>query len=184
VEAERRGLANLRTTPDALEVLMRPDVVKMFEDLNVLRPEEVHARVEVELEAYILKRQIEYRVLMNMARSVILPAAIKYQNGLVTNIQGVSSVLGEAAGELTAAQRSLLHSAGILVQDLHRVANELESVHDAAELHESALLKAKAYAHEVMPKLDALADICSEMERVVDDAIWPLPKFAELLFTR
>ena len=183
-EAERRGLANLRTTPDALEVLMRPDVVKMFDDLKVLRPEEVHARVEVELEAYILKRQIEYRVLMNMARSVIMPAVIKYQNGLVTNIQGLNAVLGSEVGELSAAQRTLLLRACELTQELHGAANALEALHDQAEAQDAVLDKAKGYAHEVMPQMEALAAICSELERVVDDAIWPLPKFAELLFTR
>ena len=156
----------------------------MFSDMHVLRPEELHARVEVELEAYILKRQIECLVLLNMARSIIMPAAMKYQNGLVTNIQGVAAVLGEASEELTAAQRTLLRSAGERIQALHQAADALEAAHDGAESNDTVLARAKAYAHDVMPRMDALALLCSELERTVDDAIWPLPKFAELLFTR
>ena len=82
------------------------------------------------------------------------------------------------------AQRTLLRHVGKLIQALHAGADELERIHDAAESQDTVLGKAKSYAHEVMPQVEVLAAICSELEQAVDDALWPLPKFAELLFTR
>jgi glutamine synthetase len=183
-EAARRGLNNLRTTPEALEVLTRPEVIDLFERMQVLRPEELHARVEVDLEGYLLKREIEQRVLLNMARNTILPAAIGYSNTLIANIQGVESVLGAAGAAHTVAQRELLERVGAAMQQVHALAAELESVHHAAEALPTALDRAKSVSNHVVPKLAELGAACSELERWVDDAVWPLPKFSELLFTR
>jgi glutamine synthetase len=183
-EAARRGLNNLRTTPEALEVLTRPEVIDLFERMQVLRPEELHARVEVDLEGYLLKREIEQRVLLNMARNTILPAAIGYSNTLIANIQGVESVLGAAGAAHTVAQRELLERVGAAMQRVHGLAAELESLHHTAEALPTALDRAKSVSNHVVPKLAELGAACSELERWVDDAVWPLPKFSELLFTR
>ncbi len=183
-EAARRGLANLRTTPDALEVLTRPEVIALFERMQVLRPEELHARVEVDLEGYLLKREIEQRVLLSMARNTILPASIAYTSNLLANIQGMEAVMGAEGFLHTAAQRDLLGHVSAAVQRVHALAGEVETLHHEAELHPSALERARAVSYTVVPKLAELGAACSELERWVDDAMWPLPKFSELLFTR
>ena len=183
-EAEKRGLSNLRTTPDALEVFSRDEVVDLFESQGVLRQEEMAARVEVELENYIMKRQIEYRVLLGMCKNSILPAAIRYQNGLLSNVQQLSAVLGKQAGDFSGAQIDMIKQAGQLIQDLHASAAEMEAIHDKAESAKDAMATAKLFADEVVPSMDKVADICGKLESLVDDGEWPLPKFSELLFTR
>ena len=183
-EAKKRGLSNLKNTPEALEVLNRKEVVELFESQGVLRKEEVAARVEVELENYIMKRQIEYRVLLNMSRNSILPAAVRFQNGLLNNVGQLNQVLGKDASKYSGAQVALIKGAGALIQDLHAACEEMEAIHDKAESGKSALITARAFAEKVVPSMDKVAEICANLETVVDDADWPLPKFSELLFTR
>ncbi len=183
-EAKKRGLSNLKNTPEALEVLNRKEVVELFESQGVLRKEEVAARVEVELENYIMKRQIECRVLMNMSRNMILPAAVRFQNGLLTNVGQLSEVLGKESGKYSEAQVQLIKKAGQLIQDLHVGCNKLEAVHDKAESGKTLMANAQMFAEQVVPNMDLVADVCSQLETLVDDADWPLPKFSELLFTR
>ncbi len=184
VEAKKRGLSNLKNTPEALEVFSRKEVIKLFENQQVLAKEELSARVEVELENYILKSQIEYRVLLEMARGTILPTVLKYQNQLLTNVQGLKEVFGKDAGALSIAQMELLKTAGQWMQKLHVDANKLEALHDQAESAKTASAKAKQYAEKVVPGMTELAGCCSALESLVDDALWPFPKLAELLFTK
>jgi glutamine synthetase len=184
VEAEKRGLSNLRNTPEALNVLNRKEVQELFEKVGVLSKEELAARVEVDLENYILKRQIEYRVLLDMARSTIMPAAIRFQSGLLTNVEQLTTVLGKEASKFSVAQMDMIKSAGAVIQGLHSAAAKMEEVHDKAEGANNALSKAREYAEKVVPCMDEVADQCAKLELMVDDAQWPLPKFTELLFTR
>jgi len=183
-EAARRGLSNLRTTPEALDVFNRPEVRDMFESLQILRPEELHARVEVELENYILKRQIECRVLSDMSRNKVLPAVVKYQNGLLENVSRLREVLGKEADSFSEAQLDMIRKAGEWVQRLHKTTAELSAAHDAVESRAHAMEKATGYAQEILPLMDQVGECCSVLEQLVDDAVWPLPKFSELLFTR
>lgn len=184
VEAKKRGLSNLRNTPQALEVFNRPEIIEMFEKQQVLRKEELQARVEVELENYILKRQIEFRMLLSIARNTILPAALQYQNGLLDNVQSLSVVMGKGAGALSTAQLELIKQSGEKIQELHQLAAAMETVHRTVEGLESVLARAHGFADKVVPKMEDLAMCCSELEVMVDDQNWPLPKFSELLFTR
>jgi glutamine synthetase len=184
VEAAKRGLSNLTNTPDALAVFNRPEVIALFEKQQVLRKEELHARYEVEMENYILKRQIETHVLLQMARGSILPAAVDYQSQLLMNVQGLNDVLGKEAAKYSGAQLDLIKKAGALIQQMHAEANTLQSTHDDLESIESVAKKAKGYAEKVMPLMESLGATCAELEVTVDDALWPLPKFTELLFTR
>lgn len=183
-EAARRGLSNLRTTPEALSVFNRDEVRDMFEKLQILRPEELHARVEVELENYIMKRQIEFRVLLDLARNRILPAVLRHQNGLLENVSKLREVLGSEADAMSGAQIAMIKEAGALVQRIHTLSDELEAKHDAVEAAESAMARAEGFAQDLLPLMDELGECCSALESIVDDAVWPLPKFGELLFTR
>jgi glutamine synthetase len=183
-EAARRGLSNLRTTPEALSVFNREEVRDMFDALQILRPEELHARVEVELENYIMKRQIEFRVLLDLARNRILPAVLRHQNGLLENVSKLREVLGSEADAMSVAQIAMIKEAGALVQRIHTLSDELEAKHDAVEAADNAMARAEGFAQDLLPLMDELGDCCSALESIVDDSVWPLPKFGELLFTR
>lgn len=184
VEATKRGLSNLKNTPEALEVFNRPEVIALFEKQQVLRKEEIHARYEVEMENYILKRQIETHVLLQIARGSILPAAMDYQSEILVNVQGLQDVLGKESGNYTGAQLELIKQAGDLIQQVHAESNQLQKVSNALDSVVSVSEKARGYAEDVLPLMESLGDTCSKLELTVDDALWPLPKFTELLFTR
>ena len=99
-------------------------------------------------------------------------------------MEQLNTVLGKEASKFSAAQMSMIQSAGSVIQELHSVSAKMEEVHDRAEGAKNALEKARAYAEKVVPCMEAVADCCAQLELMVDDAQWPLPKFTELLFTR
>ena len=183
-EAKKRGLSNLRSTPEALSVFTRKEVVSLFEDLGVLRKEELGARVEVEFENYIMKRQIEYRVLIDMCKNSVLPAAIRHQNGLLDNVGQLDAVLGKEAKSYSGAQIDMIKEAGELIQELYAAIANMEAIHEKAESAKNPLESAKTFADKLVPSMDAASNICAKLESLVADADWPLPKFSELLFTR
>ena len=131
-----------------------------------------------------MKRQIETHVLLQMARGSILPAAVDYQSEMLVNVQGLQDVLGKEGSKYTGAQLDLIKQAGVLIQRVHAESNELQSIYDGLEGVESVSEKAKGYAEKIFPQMEALGETCSQLELTVDDALWPLPKFTELLFTR
>ena len=96
----------------------------------------------------------------------------------------LNSVLGKQAEGFTGAQLDMIKKAGHLIQDLHAAAENMEAIHDKAEGAKNALASAKAFAEKLVPSMEQVADICGQLESVVDDGEWPLPKFSELLFTR
>jgi glutamine synthetase len=99
-EAESRGLNNFKDTPRALGVWSEEKTIKMFQSLNILTPREIEARKEIDFENYVHKIQIEARFIGDMAQNQIIPAVVEYQNKLIQNVQGLISVLGDAAKKL------------------------------------------------------------------------------------
>jgi len=185
VEAKKRGLSNLINTPQALEVWERKEVVKLFEEMNVLHPLEVEARVEVDYENYILKRQIEARISADLAQNHIIPAAITYQNRLIENAKGLIDVLGATAGKKAASvQVELITSISEHLSVVKQTADELLAERRKIDAMESAKDKAKEYAEVVMPLMNKIRTHADELEMLVDDEIWPMPKLREILFTR
>ncbi|MDP4586581.1 MAG: glutamine synthetase type III, partial [Flavobacteriales bacterium] len=185
VEAKKRGLSNLINTPQALEVWERKEVVKLFEEMNVLHPLEVEARVEVDYENYILKRQIEARISADLAQNHIIPAAITYQNRLIENARGLVDVLGATAGKKAATvQIELITSISEHLSIVKQTADELLAERRKIDAMESAKDKAKEYAEVVMPLMNKIRTHADELEMLVDDEIWPMPKLREILFTR
>jgi len=181
-EAARRGLSNFKTTPEALEALGSEKAKELFLGLGIYTERELEARLEILLEEYVKKIQIEARVLGDMATVQILPAAIQYQNQLVQNITGL-----KAAGLPEESYRTQVKLAGIISGHIQTVndevtemiearkrANEVESMHERADL----------YCHDVRPHFDAIRYHCDKLEGLVDDKLWPLPKYRELLFLR
>ena len=183
-EAKKRGLSNLTDTPTALAVWGRKEVADLFASLGVLTPEELHARQEVEYENYIMKRQIEARIAGDMATNIVLPAAIAYQNMLIENISGLTDVFGKDAKALTAGQREVLAEVSNAVSELHTSTSKLREERAKINKMEDIAKRAVKYGSVVTPLIEEVGTHCARLEQLVDNEIWPLPKFQEMLFTR
>lgn len=184
-EAAKRGLSNLKDTPRALKIWSDKKVAKLFNDMNVLTPRELEARQEIEFESYILKMQIEARLMGDLVQTHIIPAVVEYQNRLVQNIQGIIAIMGDKAGRV-AAQSQLQ-----LVEKISGHLNKMKSTCDTmlqarkeANKIEHAEEKALAYCDKVKVYFDEIRYNADKLELLVDDELWPLPKFREMLFTR
>ena len=182
-EAKKRGLSNNKTTPEALKAQISKKAFDLYEEMDVMSKVEVEARHEIELEEYILRIQIEGRVLGDIARNHVIPTAINYQNTLITNVSGLKEIFGKDFEKLAAEQIDLIkkisaHIAGInskvnAMTDERKKANKLEG-QKAAE----------AYCNKVRTYFEEIRYHCDKLELLVDDNIWPLVKYRELLFTR
>ena len=182
-EAAKRGLSNNKTTPEALKAQISEKVVELYEEMNVMSKVEVEARHEIELEEYILRIQIESRVLGDIARNHVIPTGIGYQNTLIENVSGLKEIFGNDFKKLAAEQIDLIkkisaHIAGInskinAMTDERKKANKLVG-QKAAE----------AYCNKVRPYFEEIRYHCDKLELLVDDNLWPLVKYRELLFTR
>ena len=183
-EAKKRGLSNLTTTPEALTVWGRKEVIDLFDQMKVLHPAEMEARQEVEYEKYVMHRQIEANILIDMARNTILPAAISYQNFLLENIIGVEEVFGKKGKNMTFPQRDILTKTSTLVNELYAALSNLKENKIEVNSRKNPHKIADGYGTVIMPLIEELGDICTQLEGLIDNELWPLPKFHELLFTR
>ena len=183
-EAKKRGLSNLTTTPEALTVWGRKEVIDLFDQMKVLHPAEMEARQEVEYEKYVMHRQIEANILIDMARNTILPAAISYQNFLLENIIGVEEVFGKKGKNMTFPQRDILTKTSTLVNELYAALSNLKENKIEVNSRKNPHKIADGYGTVIMPLIEELGEICTQLEGLIDNELWPLPKFHELLFTR
>ena len=183
-EAKKRGLSNLTTTPEALTVWGRKEVIDLFDQMKVLHPAEMEARQEVEYEKYVMHRQIEANILIDMARNTILPAAISYQNFLLENIIGVEEVFGKKGKNMTFPQRDILTKTSTLVNELYEALSNLKENKIEVNSRKNPHKIAEGYGTVIMPLIEELGEICTQLEGLIDNELWPLPKFHELLFTR
>ncbi len=181
-EAAVRGLSNIKTTPKALDALISDKSTKLFQDSGVFTAREAHARHEILLEDYYKKLQIEGRVIGEMVTNVIIPSAIVYQNTLIQNVKGLQDIgLGE---ENYSAQiliiKEISKHVNFIKDNVHamieerKIANKMESSRDKAIAYDE---KVKSYFAPIRYHVDKL-------ELMVDDNLWPLPKFRELLFIK
>ncbi|MFT5820273.1 MAG: glutamine synthetase [Crocinitomix sp.] len=184
-EAEKRGLSNFKDTPRALDVYSNKEVKELFNKLGILSPVELEARHEIELENYILKIQIEARVLGDIAKNHIMPVAIEYQNVLINNAQGLIDVLGDEAGKDAAkTQINFIKSISKHVNGMNDKVNLMIAERKKANVMEDSREKAYAYCDNVKSMFDEIRYHADKLEIMVDDQLWPLPKLRELLFTK
>lgn len=185
IEAEKRGLSNLKDTPRALDVYARKEVEELFNRLGILSPVELEARHEIELENYILKIQIEARIMGDIAKNHIMPAAIEYQNVLLKNAQGLIDILGEEEGkEAARTQINFIKSISKHVNGLNDKVNLMIAERKKANVLDDARDKAYAYCDNVKSRFDEIRYHADKLEIMIDDNSWPLPKLRELLFTK
>lgn len=183
-EAAKRGLSNLKDTPRAIKTMVDKNTKKLFAELEVFTEKELEARYEIELENYILKLQIESRVLGDIARNHILPTAFKYQNVLLQNIKGMNDVFGKESKELTVTQRDVLKQLSLHVNTVKQKTDEMLEERKKANKIESPEEKALAYCDKVKPFFDEIKYHSDKLELLIDDTYWPLPKLREMLFTK
>ncbi len=184
-EAEKRGLSNISHVPQSLMHYADKQAKEVFLQEKIFNETELQSRLEVELEKYTMKVQIESRVLGDLAINHIVPTAVKYQNRLLKNLMGLKEIFPEEEYEVMSADRKELvkdiskrvTAIKVLVREMinaRKVANQITSHKD----------KAFAYEETVKPYLDKIRDHIDHLEMEIDDEIWPLPKYRELLFTK
>ncbi len=184
-EAEKRGLANLKDTPRALKVWHDKKVAKLFDEMGVLSPRELDARREIEFENYILKIQIESRLMGDITQNYLIPATVEYQNKLILNVQGLINILGEKDGkEASKAQMSLIQRISEHMNAMKSASDNMLVQRKLANKIEEAEEKAIAYCDHVKSTFEEIRYHADKLELLVDDELWPLPKFREMLFTR
>jgi glutamine synthetase len=182
-EAERRGLPNVKTTPLALDAYLTDRSKKLFESNDIYTHAELEARHEIMLEAYIKKVQIEARVMGELATSVILPSAVKYQNILLENIRGLKDA--GLPAESYANQLSILEDISKHISSMSNGVKNMIDERKKANTLSDTREKAIAYCDNVKGKyFDPIRYQVDKLELVVDDAHWQLPKYREMLFLR
>ncbi len=181
-DAESRGLANVKTTPLALDAMVTEKAKHLYESNRVYSHTELEARHEIELEKYIKKVQIEGRLMVELATTYVLPAAITYQNKLIQNVRG----LKEIGIEGDCNQRTaLLNKISQHINEAGRLTDEMLEARKRCNAIEGTREKAIAYCTEVKEKyFDAIRYNVDKLEQMVDDKEWTLPKYRELLFIR
>lgn len=184
-EAKKRGLSNLKDTPRALTVWSNKQFIDLFDEMNVLSPRELAARQEIEFENYIMKIQIEARVIGEMVQNFILPATVNYQNKLMENVQGLMDVLGAKEGKVAAkAQIDVIKRISTYTNEMKDLADKMRLARKEANNIEDMEKKAIAYCDTVKVHFDAIRYNADKLELLIDDEEWRLPKFREMLFTR
>lgn len=181
-EAAKRGLSNFKTTPEALDVLNKPETSKMFADMGIYSERELHARYEIVLEEYVKRVQIESRVLGYLTTNHILPAAVEYQNSLISNVKGLKELGLEEKSY--AAQLNLLKVISGHIQEINDNVESMIAERKKANKMEDNRKKAEAYCTKIKARFDKIRYHVDKLELLIDDKIWPMPKYREMLFLK
>jgi len=184
-EAKKRGLTNVANPVDALRAYLSRKATRLFKSTNVLVDKEIRARYEVVLEKFVKKIQIEANVLGDLATNHIQPTAIKYQNFLIENVTRLKNLFDTIEFE---------GMAGLQIENIKDISNhmilikqgvaDMRQARKLADQQDSSEKKAAAYYTKVLPFFGVIRSHIDALELLVDNEIWPLPKYRELLFTR
>ncbi len=184
-EAAQRGLSNIPDTPHALKSLLKPEAIRLFTEHNILTEREVRARYEIKLENYVRKVQIESRVMGDLAINHIIPIAIRYQNQLIDNVKGLKEVLDNktyvalSKNQLDTIREISEHIA-VIREQVNKMVDTRKEVNRIENIEELAI----AYQSRIIPFFEEIRYHADKLELMVDNELWPLPKYRELLFIR
>ena len=184
IEAGKRGLSNNKTTPLALKEQVSKKTIALYEGLGIMNKIEIEARHEIEVEEYAMHIQIEARVLGDIARNHVIPTAIKYQNILIENVQGIKDIYGKDFKKLAKEQMNLIESISSHIENINGGITDMINARKKANKIEDSEKRAIAYCDKIRPYFEEIRYHCDKLELLVDDEIWPLTKYRELLFTR
>lgn len=181
-EAARRGLSNHKTTPEALRENITDKAITLFEEMGVLSKVELIARYEIALEEYVKTVQIESRVLGDIARNHVVPTAVRYQNTLIENVRGLKEIFGDAYQEVASEQIELIRHISEHIKVIHSTVEAMIEARKRANHLATFVERADAYCNEVKPFFDEIRYHCDKLELMIDDELWTLTKYRELLF--
>lgn len=181
-EAARRGLSNHKTTPEALRENITDKAIALFEEMGVLSKVELIARYEIALEEYVKTVQIESRVLGDIARNHVVPTAVRYQNTLIENVRGLKEIFGDAYQEVASEQIGLIRHISEHIKVIHSTVEAMIEARKRANHLATFVERADAYCNEVKPFFADIRYHCDKLELMIDDELWTLTKYRELLF--
>ncbi|MDA3854373.1 MAG: glutamine synthetase type III, partial [Bacteroidales bacterium] len=184
-EAARRGLTNITSVPDSVSKYLDEQSKKVLVFGGIMSEKELEARVEVEMEKYVKLLQIEGRVLGDLAVNHIVPTAVRYLTSLIDNVKGLGDIFeGEQLEKLAAGRKELIIEISDHIDGIKNQVTKLRQVRGECNEIENESQKAYAYEKDVRPCMDAVRFHADELELIVDDEMWPLPKYREMLFFR
>ena len=183
-EAKKRGLSNHKTAPVALKARVSKKTIALFEGLGIMNKVEIEARYEIELEEYAKRIQIEGRILGDIARNHVIPTAIKYQNILIENVQGLKDIYGKDFKKFAGEQMVLIEEISAHIATINSKITAMIDARKKANKITDVSKLAIAYCDDVKPYFDEIRHPCDKLELLVDDELWPLTKYRELLFTK
>ena len=184
-EARRRGLDVERSCPVVFERYLDEDSIRMFESAKVMSRKELEARNEVKWETYVKRVQIEARVLGDLSMNHIIPVSTHYQSQLIRNVQAMKSVFpADKAERLSTRNLKLIEEIAERTQRIETLVDELVECRRVANRIDNIHQRAIAYHDEVNPKMDAIRHEIDNLELIVEDGLWTLPKYREMLFIR
>ena len=181
-ESQARGLRAVRNVPESYEVYHEQQTVELFAKLGVLAPNEVQARFEILNETYVKKLQIEARIIGDMCLNHVIPAAVKYQNVLIENVNGIREIFGKGYLEFCSSEIETLKKISTYINSISVYVELLVEARKKANRVEDMAERAKMYSHEVKDMMDKVRENADKLEMLIDDEMWPLPKYRELLF--
>jgi glutamine synthetase len=184
-EAKKRKLCNLTSVPESISLYLTKQSREVLVGSGVFTDKELESRVEVEYEKFAKKVQIESRVLGDLAINHIVPIAITYMTSLIENVKGLKEIFNNTEFErLAGARKEVIVTLSDHITSIKKLVNEMIDERRKANIIEDNYKKAIAYESKVKPYLDEIRSHIDKLELVVDNEMWPLPKYRELLFTR
>ena len=182
-EAKKRKLSHNKSTPEALSAYLFKKSINLFSSLGILSQREIEARYIVDLQEYTLRIQIEARTLGDISRNHIIPTAINYQNTLIENVRGLKEIYGNDFKKHATEQMSIIERISEHVAAINSGVTSMISSRKKANEINDPHKKAIEYSKKVLTKMDLIRYHCDKLELLVDNTLWPLAKYRELLFS-
>jgi glutamine synthetase len=183
-EAARRKLCNIPSVPESLKCYLTESSRDVLIGSGIFSEKELESRVEVEFEKFTKKVQIESRVLGDLAINHIVPTGIRYMTSLIDNVKGIKDIFSDLEYErLAGSRKEVIITLSDHVSSIKKLVSEMVEERRKANIIEDSFKKAIAYEKKVKPYLDEIRIHIDKLELIVDNEIWPLPKYRELLFT-
>ncbi|NOZ45502.1 MAG: glutamine synthetase type III [Chlorobi bacterium] len=183
-EAEKRGLTNIQSITESLKHFISEKTINLFSENQILSKRELEARYEVRLDFYVKKIQIEARILGDLAINHIIPTAINYQNTLIKNVKGLKELVSDIEFEqIAGTQLQTIKKISEHISSIRMNVKEMVNKRKVANKMEDIIAKTVSYEKEIYPFLSNIRYHIDKLELIVDNAIWPLPKYRELLYS-
>ncbi len=184
IEAAKRGLSNNKSTPEALKAKVSKKAIDLFKELEIMNEIEIKARYDIEIEDYSKHIQIEGRILGDIARNHVIPTAIRYQNILIDNVKGIKEIFGDSFKDKAKEQLKIIESISNHIENINTGIDEMIDARKKANAIVDETDKAFAYCNEVKSYFETIRYHCDKLELLIDDEMWPLTKYREMLFTK